>query len=76
MFYGFQNNRNLIFRLFRKTDFKYATLSNKISGYQPRQVVEWRKSQRFEDGDGPRNVGFSAIQPLDAAGSPRRFYYT
>jgi hypothetical protein len=29
-----------------------------------------------EDGDGPRNVSFFAIQPFDAAGSPRRFYYT
>jgi hypothetical protein len=28
-----------------------------------------------EDRDGPRNVGFFAIQPLDVAGSPRRFYY-
>jgi hypothetical protein len=28
-----------------------------------------------EDGDGPRNVGFFAIEQFDAAGSPRRFYY-
>jgi hypothetical protein len=28
-----------------------------------------------EDGDGPQNVGFFAIQPLDAAVRPRRFYY-
>jgi hypothetical protein len=28
-----------------------------------------------EDGDGLRNVGFFTIQPFDAAGSPRRFYY-
>jgi hypothetical protein len=68
---------------------------NKIfSGYQPRQVVEWRRKQRFEDhlrrrlqgtegeedgrtdGDGPRNVGFFAIQPFDATVSPRRFYHT
>jgi hypothetical protein len=35
---------------------------NKIfSAYQPRQMVEWRKKN---------------IQPFDAAGSPRRFYYT
>jgi hypothetical protein len=29
-----------------------------------------------EDGDGPRNVCFFAIQPFDAGGSLRRFYYT
>jgi hypothetical protein len=80
-----------------------------FSGYQPRQMVEWRNNQCFEDhlhprpqgtevagvlirilpdprelqplqypededGDGPRNVGYFAIQPFDAAGSPRRFY--
>jgi hypothetical protein len=28
-----------------------------------------------KDGDGPQNVGFFAIQPLDVVGSPRRFYY-
>jgi hypothetical protein len=28
-----------------------------------------------EDGDGPQNVGFFAIQPFDVADSPRRFYY-
>jgi hypothetical protein len=28
-----------------------------------------------EDEDGHRNVGIFAIQPLDTAGSPRRFYY-
>jgi hypothetical protein len=33
-------------------------------------------AEEEEDGDGPRNVGFFAIQPRDAAGSPRRFYYT
>jgi hypothetical protein len=85
-----------------------ATKYNKnFSGYQPRQVVEWRKTNisrtmsilvlrvlkwlefpsvsyiyqplqypEDEDGDGPRNVGFFTIQPLDAAGSPRRFCYT
>jgi hypothetical protein len=37
---------------------------------QPLQYPE------YEDGDGPRNVGFFAIQPIDAAGSPRIFYYT
>jgi hypothetical protein len=36
---------------------------------QPLQYLE------DEDGDGPQNVGFFAIQPFDAAGSPRRFYY-
>jgi hypothetical protein len=29
-----------------------------------------------ENRDGPRNVDFFAIQLIDAAGSPRRFYYT
>jgi hypothetical protein len=59
---------------------------NKIfSGYQPDQMVEWPSSSsgyckyfqylEDEDGDGPQNVGFFAIQPSDAAGSPRRFYY-
>jgi hypothetical protein len=66
-----------------------VTKYNKIfSGYQPRQVAVWRKNQRFEDhlrprpqgtevstdGDGPRNVGFFAIQKLDAAGGPRIFF--
>jgi hypothetical protein len=41
-----------------------------LVGLQPLQYPE------DDDGDGPRNVGFFAIQPLDAAGSPRRFYYT
>jgi hypothetical protein len=27
-----------------------------------------------EDGHGPRNVGFFAIQPLDTAGIPRTFF--
>jgi hypothetical protein len=35
-----------------------------------------RKYPEDEDGDGPRNVVFFAIQPLDAAGSPRKFYYS
>jgi hypothetical protein len=111
-----------------------ATKYNKIfSGYQPRQLVEWRKNQRFEDHFRPRPQGtevstevsievsievstevsaevstevsievstevsiefstevstqrtrtemvfellvFFAIQPIDAADSPRRFYY-
>jgi hypothetical protein len=34
------------------------------------------KHPEDEDGDGPRNVGFFAIQPFDAVGSLRRFYYT
>jgi hypothetical protein len=29
-----------------------------------------------EDGAGPRNVGLFMFKPLDAADSPRRFYYT
>jgi hypothetical protein len=48
----------------------------------------WRISERHrwelqpleypedKDGDGPQNVGFVVIQPLDAAGSPRKFHYT
>jgi hypothetical protein len=71
-----------------------ATKYNKIfSGYQPRQLAEWRKNQRFEDHLRPRLQGtevaefpmdgnlvgwllfrHSTIQPIDAAGSPRRFY--
>jgi hypothetical protein len=44
-------------------------------------MVEWRKNQLFEDHLRPRPhgtvvVGFFAIQPLDAAGSQRRFYYS
>jgi hypothetical protein len=38
-------------------------------GIQPLQYPE------DEDGDGPRNVGFFAIQPFDTAGSLRRFFY-
>jgi hypothetical protein len=48
-------------------------------------MVEWRKNQKTisvlvlrelkfpedKDRDGPRNVGFFAIQPFDTAGSPR-----
>jgi hypothetical protein len=42
-----------------------ASRYNKISlGYQTRQVVEWRKNQRFEDGDGPRNVVFLPFNHL------------
>jgi hypothetical protein len=87
---------------------KRVTFCNKIfSGYQPRQMVEWRKNQRFEDHFRPRPQGTEvagvhicvihiparapdsrtrmemvlqmldfAIETFDAAGSPRRFYYT
>jgi hypothetical protein len=50
-----------------------ATMYNKIfSGHKPCQMV--LNYPEDEDRDGPRNVGFFAIQPFDAAGTPRRFY--
>jgi hypothetical protein len=41
-------------------------------------LIKFSRAKYLEDkgGDGPRNVVFFAIQPLDAAGSPRKFYYT
>jgi len=38
-------------------------------------VVEWRVNQCSGDRDGPENVGLFTIQPPEAAGSPRLFYW-
>jgi hypothetical protein len=58
----------------------FHTYNKIFLGYQSCQLVEWRENQRFEDHLRPRpqgtEVGFFAIEPIDAAGSPRRFYYT
>jgi hypothetical protein len=49
---------------------------NKIfSGYQPWQNVEWQKKPMFRGPSPSLKRWFFAIQPFDAAGSPRRFYY-
>jgi hypothetical protein len=50
-------------------------MNNKIfSGYQPRQMVEVTLKTRMEMV--LETLIFFAIQPFDAAGGPRRFYYT
>jgi hypothetical protein len=40
------------------------------------RTISVLKYPEDEDRDGPRNVGFFAIQPCDTAGNPSRFYYT
>jgi hypothetical protein len=50
-----------------------TNVSRTISEGPSTEVLKYPED---EDGDGPRNVGFFAIQPIDADGSPRRFYYT
>jgi hypothetical protein len=47
-----------------------------LLGYQPGQIVERWKNQRFVDRDGLRNVGFFTAQPFDPADSPRELHHT
>jgi hypothetical protein len=51
-------------------------LSQRLCIIKSSQGTSVLKYPEDEDRDGPRNVGFFAIQPFDAAGRPKRFYYT